>query len=132
MRTILIPCLAATVVLSGTALAADNAPPEGFTALFNGKDFTGWQAKQGKVESEEEKAKWLEHWKVEEGTIKFDGQGPHLWTSNKYKDFDGNKDENSDSYNDTNSQRKASTLRWQSRAILWDIGNGVCLLSQLQ
>ena len=27
---------------AATALADDNVPPEGFAALFNGKDFTGW------------------------------------------------------------------------------------------
>ena len=87
MRMILLAALAAAIALSGPALAADNVPPEGCTALFNGKDFTGWQAKRGQAESEEEKAKWLEHWKVEDGVIKFDGQGPDLWTSGKFKDF---------------------------------------------
>ena len=24
-------------------VAADNTPPEGYTALFNGKDLTGWK-----------------------------------------------------------------------------------------
>jgi hypothetical protein len=75
------------VFLSAIALAADNAPPEGFTALFNGKDFAGWQAKQGKEESDAEKAAWQEHWKVADGVIQFDGQGPNLWTGRKFKDF---------------------------------------------
>ena len=87
MCKILFPALVATVALSATLLAADNTPPEGFTKLFNGKDFTGWQAKQGKPESDAEKAKWQEHWKVADGIIKFDGNGPNLWTSKKFKDF---------------------------------------------
>ncbi len=87
MCKILFSALAATVVLSATLLAADNTPPEGFTKLFNGKDFTGWQARQGKPESDEEKAKWQKSWKVEDGIIKFDGKGPNLWTSKKFKDF---------------------------------------------
>ncbi len=86
MRTILLTALAASV-LSATVLAAEGAPPEGFKALFNGKDFTGWQAKQGKPESEAERAKWLEHWKAEGGIVRFDGQGPNLWTSKRFKDF---------------------------------------------
>ena len=86
MCKILLTALVAAA-LSATVMAADITPPEGFTALFNGKDFTGWQAKQGKVETEEEKAKWQEHWKVEDGIIKFNGQGPNLWTSKKFKDF---------------------------------------------
>jgi len=87
MRKILLTTLAITATLMAMAQAADNVPPKGFTALFNGKDFTAWQAKQGGVESEAEKVKWREHWKVEDGIIKFDGQGPTLWTSKKFKDF---------------------------------------------
>ena len=87
MCKILLTTLAATVVLAVTALAADNTPPEGFKALFDGKDFTGWQARQGGVDSKQDRAKWQQHWKVEEGVIKFDGHGPNLWTSNKFKDF---------------------------------------------
>ncbi len=87
MRKILLTTLAITATLMAMAQAADNVPPKGFTALFNGKDFTAWQAKQGGFESEAEKAKWREHWKVEDGIIKFDGQGPMLWTSKKFKDF---------------------------------------------
>jgi len=86
MRTILLTALAASV-LSATVLAADNAPPEGFKALFNGKDFTNWQARKGKPESEADRAKWLQNWKVEGGIIRFDGKGPTLWTSKKFKDF---------------------------------------------
>jgi len=86
MRTILLTALAASV-LSATVLAADNAPPEGFKALFNGKDFTNWQARQGRPESEADRAKWLQNWKAEGGIVRFDGQGPTIWTSEKFKDF---------------------------------------------
>jgi predicted O-methyltransferase YrrM len=87
MRKILLTTLAITATLMAMAPAADNVLPKGFTALFNDRDFTGWQARQGGVESEVEKAEWREHWKVEDGMIKFDGQGPTLWTSRKFKDF---------------------------------------------
>ncbi len=86
MRTILLTALAASV-LSATVLAAEGAPPEGFKALFNGKDFTGWQAKRGSPEPEADRAKWLQHWKAEGGIVRFDGQGPNLWTSKTFKDF---------------------------------------------
>ena len=86
MRTILLTALA-SVALSATVFAADNGPPAGFTALFNGKDFTGWQARQGGTESEEARAKWQENWKVADGIIRFDGQGPNLWTGDKFADF---------------------------------------------
>jgi hypothetical protein len=87
MPAILLTALAAMFALVAAVPAAADTPPEGFTALFNGQDLTGWQAKQGRAETEEERVQWQEHWKVEEGIIKFDGQGPNLWTSKKYKDF---------------------------------------------
>ena len=34
--------IALAFVASIALHAEDNAPPEGFTALFNGKDLTGW------------------------------------------------------------------------------------------
>ena len=49
--------LIATLVTLATALPAfadedkagpnDNKPPEGFTALFNGKDLGAWRAREG-------------------------------------------------------------------------------------
>jgi predicted O-methyltransferase YrrM len=86
MRKVLLSALAASA-LSATVLAADKTPPKGFEALFNAKDFTGWQARRGKPESEAEKATWQQHWKVDRGIILFDGQGPDLWTGRKFKDF---------------------------------------------
>jgi predicted O-methyltransferase YrrM len=79
--------LAATAACAAAGTAADPAAPEGFKPLFNGKDLSGWQARQGRVESPAERARWQEHWKVEEGIIKFDGQGPTLWTTGKFRDF---------------------------------------------
>jgi len=87
MRIVMLSLLVAFCAEVVTASAADNVPPEGFTALFNGQDFTGWQASRGRPESDEARAKWQENWKVVDGVIKFDGKGPDLWTSQKYSDF---------------------------------------------
>jgi hypothetical protein len=41
-----LPCLSLTgvlIVVAGTSRGADNVPPDGFVALFNGKDLTGWK-----------------------------------------------------------------------------------------
>jgi hypothetical protein len=79
--------------------AKDNTPPEGFIALFNGKDLTNWQglveinsrdknpekyAAQVKAANE----KYLPHWKVEDGLIHYDGKGQNLQTSKDYGDFE--------------------------------------------
>ena len=78
-----------------------NQPPEGFVALFNGKDLTGWKGlvrdpKKRAVMSEEElagaQAKVDEamhaHWKAENGIIVFDGDGQNLCTIKDYGDFE--------------------------------------------
>jgi hypothetical protein len=83
----------------------DNMPPPGFTALFNGKDLTNWQAlvpmrdrayaKWVKL-SPEEKAteqkkaneEHLKHWAVQDGIIVYDGMGTSLQTVKDYGDFE--------------------------------------------
>src|SRR5215218_4465057 len=60
--------------------AADNTPPEGFTALFNGKDFTGWKVPEGDNG----------HWKIANGIIDYDGKSEskekHLWSEAEFGD----------------------------------------------
>jgi type 1 glutamine amidotransferase len=73
--------VAAFLVLS-PAHAGDNTPPEGFTALFNGKDLTGWRVPDGDGG----------HWKVEGGVIDYDAGSEAagdkaLWGDRDYRDF---------------------------------------------
>ena len=69
---------AATGAESAKAL---NNPPPGFTALFNGKDFTGWRL------SPKAKATWS----IEDGVLKaptlLEEWGAELETEKKYQDF---------------------------------------------
>lgn len=97
-------CLIACFVLALTAAAAraaDNTPPEGFTALFNGTDLTGWKGlvadppKRAKMTPEQladaqKKAdeQMRAHWKVEDGVIVFDGKGSSLCTAKDYGNFE--------------------------------------------
>ncbi len=81
------------------AIAEDNVPPPGFTALFNGKDLTGWQivvdppVKAGKTaeqiaalqKAENEK---LKNWSVREGVLHYDGKGFSLQSIKDYGDFE--------------------------------------------
>ncbi len=86
--------------IASFAIAKDNTPPEGFKALFNGKDLTHWQglvenpvkrAEMSKEELQEAQKKANErmkkHWKVKDGIIIFDGKGQNLCTVKDYKDF---------------------------------------------
>ncbi|MGN6545164.1 MAG: 3-keto-disaccharide hydrolase [Aureliella sp.] len=81
-------------------VAEDNVPPEGFTALFNGKDLSGWHGSvrvdrllkgpQDAVAKEQAEADKLmeEHWKVDNGVLINDGRGTNLATIKHYKDFE--------------------------------------------
>ncbi|HSU57525.1 MAG TPA: DUF1080 domain-containing protein [Candidatus Dormibacteraeota bacterium] len=83
----------------------ENTPPEGFTALFNGKDLAGWKgllarpndnpSKRAQLSPEErakEQAKaderMRDHWKAQNGEIVFDGKGDSLCTLKDYADFE--------------------------------------------
>ncbi len=102
MRTI---CTVALLCLMAAAAvpcpAADNTPPEGFTALFNGKDLTGWKglvanpkarAEMSADKLAQEQAKADEsmraHWSVADGALVFDGKGKSLCTAKDYADFE--------------------------------------------
>src|SRR5262245_52990665 len=47
MQRILTGLGAVAVLAVSLTAAADDTPPEGFTSLFNGKDFTGWKVPAG-------------------------------------------------------------------------------------
>ncbi len=84
-----------------TADHKDNHAPEGFVALFDGKDLKGWK---GLVASPPKRAqmspdqlaeaqknadqKMRDHWKAENGEIVFDGHGDSLCTLKDYGDFE--------------------------------------------
>src|SRR5215813_6941266 len=78
-----------------------NRPPAGFTALFNGKDLSGWRGRQGTysphaealLSKEEQAAKQVQwnsekdaHWSVDtaKGEIVSDGKSVHLATVKDY------------------------------------------------
>jgi len=87
------------------ALAADNVPPPGFTALFNGKDLTGWKgllkppldnpAERAKLtpeqlaEAQKEADEVMRQaWRVEDGVLVYNGKGRSLCTVKDYADFE--------------------------------------------
>lgn len=71
-----------SVLLVGFVGLAQAGPPEGFTELFNGKDFTHWKVPAGDNG----------HWKVVDGVIDYDAasEAPgdkSLWSEKEYGDF---------------------------------------------
>lgn len=95
-------CILSLLVLGPMAgWSGDNTPPEGFTALFNGKDLTGWKGlvadpeKRARMTPEELAAEQKKadesmrtHWKVQDGMFVFDGKGNNLCTVKDYGDFE--------------------------------------------
>lgn len=94
-----------TLCACAVAAAADNVPPEGFTAAFNGKDLSGWKgllkapndnpAKRAELKPEqlaelqrEADADMRAHWSVVDGVLVFDGKGRSLCTAKDYGDFE--------------------------------------------
>jgi hypothetical protein len=78
MRTAVRVALVAVVCSVAAARAEDPKPPEGFTALFNGKDLAGWKA-TGKADQ----------WAAEDGVIVCKGGGGGwLLTEKDFADFE--------------------------------------------
>jgi hypothetical protein len=79
----------------------DNTPAPGFTALFNGRDLTGWKGlvadppKRAAMTTEQlgaaqaqADAQMRDHWRVTAGTLVYDGKGNSLCTVKDYADFE--------------------------------------------
>jgi hypothetical protein len=72
----------AGLLAASLALAPDSKAPEGFVALFNGKDLSGWKVPSGDGG----------HWKVVDGVIDYDAgseskDDKSLWSDREYGDF---------------------------------------------
>jgi 3-keto-disaccharide hydrolase len=118
-RRLLFASIPALAICSIARLGAQeklNVPPPGYTALFNGKDLTGWKGLPLKASPNPKKAGTYvamtmperlkaspeelaeaqkrgdesahEHWKVEDGVIVFDGKGQNLCTAKDYGNFE--------------------------------------------
>jgi hypothetical protein len=98
--------VASLLLSAAVCTAADPQPPKGFTALFNGKDFTGWKGwdihPKGNQPHElaalapEERQKKFDtwtadlknHWTIEDGALVNKGTGPYLTSAKDYTDFE--------------------------------------------
>ena len=107
-RRFLLPLTTLAILACGLAgmaslVAAEpalNAPPEGYRALFNGKDLAGWRGMGTEnpyklaAKTEAERAAFFAanqpgidaHWKVVDGVLVNDGQGPYLTTIEDFGD----------------------------------------------
>ncbi len=103
MRAMFVSLLSVAVCLGASAacVGADNVPPAGFVALFNGNDLAGWKGlvarppdrakmtPQQLADAQKKADEWMRaHWKVEDGALVFDGKGDSLCTAKDYGDFE--------------------------------------------
>ncbi len=79
--------------------AADPTPPEGFRAIFNGHDLTGWYGLNPhsvvKLEGEKKDAalkkmrdEFAQHWHIENGELINIGTGPYATTAEEFGDIE--------------------------------------------
>ena len=103
LSTIVLGLIVSSMALAADEKAARNTPPEGFKALFNGRDLAGWRG-QAPDQNPYEMAKWSseekaskqkaadddlrKHWRVQGGQIINDGGGAYLTTARDYGDFE--------------------------------------------
>jgi len=90
------------LAVAAHAAAADPQPPRGFTALFNGKDLSGWHgmphfdpnklAAMSEADRTAQIDKWTtdskQHWTVDNGELVNDGKGAYLTTDKEYGDIE--------------------------------------------
>jgi hypothetical protein len=105
--------IAITALGTGCAVTSSSrvsSPPAGFTALFNGRDLTGWRGgstfdhrkllAMPEAQRAEQIAKWTKsmtvvsdktgqpHWRAEDGELVNDGFGDYATTEKDYGDFE--------------------------------------------
>lgn len=101
-RTPIQAVLAAAFLTVFSAVAVAVQPPEGFHAIFNGKDLEGWHGMphfdprdlarmpedMRKKQIDEWTADAKQHWSVENGDLVNDGHGAYLVTDKDYTDYE--------------------------------------------
>ena len=94
--------LVAFQVVQLTAGQENNQPPNGYRAMFNGQDLSGWHGmatmdprKLAQMSDEQRQAKRaadtedaLKHWTAEDGDLVNDGNGVYLTTDDEFENID--------------------------------------------
>ena len=101
LLVIVLVCLGYAATRADAQQKTLNRPPEGFVALFNGRDLAGWKGLVGNPKSRREMSReeldkaqakadedMRAHWKVVDGALCFDGKGHSLCTAKDYGDFE--------------------------------------------
>jgi hypothetical protein len=87
------------LALASESHAADPKPPEGFRAIFNGRDLSGWHGLNphavGKLTGEkkdanlaQQRADFPKNWSVVDGELINDGHGPYATSDEEFGDIE--------------------------------------------
>jgi hypothetical protein len=98
-RTELLVAVALLLIAPVGLEAGDPKPPEGFRAIFNGRDLTGWfglnphavaKLKGDKLAEQQKKqrAEFAKHWSVDQGELLNVGTGPYANTEEEFGDIE--------------------------------------------
>jgi hypothetical protein len=109
MKYLLLPMLLTPFILLRAAAGEKEGakePPKGFTSLFNGKDLSAWKNADKQPE-----------WKIEDGSIHYDGSkgAKNLVSAKNYKDFELYVD-----WKITKAGDSGIYLRGQPQVQIWD------------
>ena len=96
-RTITWLVTVAFLIMPMAVIAGSPQPPEGFRALFNGKDLTGWHGlnphgaagltgEKKEANLKTQRAEFPKNWRVENGELVNDGHGPYATTDEEVGD----------------------------------------------
>lgn len=88
-----------SITLAAAGHAAPPEPPQGFRALFNGSDLTGWYGQNPhdvvKLSGDEREARlkqqreeFAKHWRVDGNDLVNDGAGPYATSEEEFGDFE--------------------------------------------
>ena len=124
--------LAATSLVS-TVPAQDVQPPKGFTALFNGKDLSGWRGgdtfdhrkllEMTEADRANKIGGWTktmkEHWRAENNELVNDGQGAYATTEKDYGDIEFLIE-----YKTVPKADSGIYLRGTPQVQIWDVNQG--------
>jgi hypothetical protein len=104
MRSLVESVLFFSVTVIGLALpaighAAEPGPPEGFRAIFNGRDLTGWHGlnphsvakltgEKKEANLAQQRADFAKDWTIENGELVNDGRGPYATTDEEFGDVE--------------------------------------------
>lgn len=99
MKNLMIAIFAVSILSTAYVSAAEPKPPEGFRALFNGKDLSGWHGlnphRVAKLKGEKKETALKEmrndfsnHWSVKDGELVNKGTGPYATTDEEFGDVE--------------------------------------------